>query len=209
MFTLSEDALQKRILGCGDGPASFTAEMPASGRPTVTSVDPLYAFEAADIARRIAETEQLIMAEVRAHAGRFKWSCFENPEALLGARKQAMSLFLEDYERGKRQKRYVAGALPRLSFTAGAFDLCVCSHLLFLYSDQLTLAFHQRSITELLRLAPEVRIYPLRDLNHAVSVYLEPVCHALQAEGFETGVVPVDYEFIPGATQMLRVSRKG
>ena len=46
MFTLSEEDLQKRILGCGDGPASFNAEMTASGKPTVTSVDPLYAFEA-------------------------------------------------------------------------------------------------------------------------------------------------------------------
>lgn len=209
MFTLSEQDLQKRILGCGDGPASFNAEMTASGKPTVTSVDPLYAFEAADIARRIAETEQLIMAEVRAHAGRFKWAWFENPEALLGARKQAMSLFLEDYGRGKRQKRYVASALPHLAFAAGAFDLCVCSHLLFLYSDQLTLAFHRRSITELLRLAPEVRIYPLRDLNHAVSVHLGPVCHDLHARGFAAEIVPVGYEFIPGANQMLRVRRNG
>ena len=89
MFTLSEADLQKRILGCGDGPASVNAEMTASGRPTVTSVDPLYAFSAADITRRIAETERLIMAEVRAHAVRFKWSWFENPEALLRARKHA------------------------------------------------------------------------------------------------------------------------
>ena len=139
MFALLEQDLQKQILGCGDGPASFNAEMTASGRPTVTSVDPLYAFNAADIARRIAETEQLIMAEVRAHADRFKWSWFENPEELLRARKQAMSLFLEDYERGKRQKRYVAQALPRLAFVADAFELCVCSHLLFLYSEQLPL----------------------------------------------------------------------
>ncbi len=27
MFALSEEELQKRILGCGDGPASFNAEM--------------------------------------------------------------------------------------------------------------------------------------------------------------------------------------
>jgi hypothetical protein len=106
MFSLSEADLQRRILGCGDGPASFNAEMTASGRPTVTSVDPLYAFEAADIARRLTEAERLVMAEVRTHAAEFKWSWFEDPEALLRARKQAMAVFLEDYERGKRQRRY-------------------------------------------------------------------------------------------------------
>ncbi|MBV9489528.1 MAG: hypothetical protein JO069_07375 [Verrucomicrobia bacterium] len=149
------------------------------------------------------------MAEVRAHADRFKWSWFENPEALLGARKQAMSRFLEDYERGKRQRRYVAQALPRLDFAADAFELCVCSHLLFLYSEQLSLGFHRRSITELVRLAPELRIYPLRDLSHGVSPHLEPVCHDLHAGGWVTEVIPVEYEFIPGANQMLRVRRKG
>lgn len=107
MFALSEGDLQKRILGCGDGPASFNAEMTYSGRQTVTSVDPLYAYNLSDIARRIAETEQLIMADVRTNAASFKWSWFEDPDALLVARKKAMSIFLEDYESGKQQQRYV------------------------------------------------------------------------------------------------------
>jgi hypothetical protein len=70
MFALSEEDLQKRILGCGDGPASFNAEMTSSGRQTVTSVDPLYAFSVPDITRRITETEQLIMADVRTNAAK-------------------------------------------------------------------------------------------------------------------------------------------
>ena len=93
---LSEEDLHKRLLGCGDGPASFNAEMISSGRQTITSVDPLYACNAADIARRIAETEKLIMADVRANLGTFNWSWFENPDALLRARKKAMSLFLDE-----------------------------------------------------------------------------------------------------------------
>lgn len=210
MFALSEADLQRRILGCGDGPASFNAEMTASGRPTVTSVDPLYEFEAADIARRITEAERLVMAEVRTHAAEFNWSWFEDPEALLRARKHAMAVFLEDYQRGKRQRRYLAGALPQLDLAADAFDLCVCSHLLFLYSNQLSLDFHRRGIAELLRLAPKVRLYPLREhLSYALSPHLEPVCRELQAQGFRTEVVPVGYEFFPGANQMLRVRRQG
>jgi hypothetical protein len=43
MFSLSEVDLQSRILGCGDGSASFNAEMNAQGR-RVISGDPIYAF---------------------------------------------------------------------------------------------------------------------------------------------------------------------
>ena len=55
MFGLNEADLGGRILGCGDGPESFNAELYAQGR-TVVSVDPLYAVSAAAIERRIEET---------------------------------------------------------------------------------------------------------------------------------------------------------
>jgi hypothetical protein len=35
MFALSEEDLSKRILGCGDGPASFNAELTRRGRMAV------------------------------------------------------------------------------------------------------------------------------------------------------------------------------
>ena len=41
MFSLSEGDLTRRILGCGDGPASFNAELSARGG-NVVSVDPLF-----------------------------------------------------------------------------------------------------------------------------------------------------------------------
>jgi len=43
MFSLSADDLKKSIVGCGNGPASFNAEMRRMGR-RVVSVDPLYQF---------------------------------------------------------------------------------------------------------------------------------------------------------------------
>ena len=41
MFNLSKIDLEKKILGCGDGPASFNAEMTKLNR-NVISVDPIY-----------------------------------------------------------------------------------------------------------------------------------------------------------------------
>lgn len=41
MFELSEQDLNKRILGCGDGPASFNAEATKRGSKVI-SCDPVY-----------------------------------------------------------------------------------------------------------------------------------------------------------------------
>jgi hypothetical protein len=55
MFALSHGDLQRRIPGCGDGPASFNATATRRGSHVV-SVDPLYAYDAADIRNRIDAT---------------------------------------------------------------------------------------------------------------------------------------------------------
>ena len=55
MFTLSDGDLDLRILGCGDGPASFNAEATRGGA-TVVSCDPIYQWEADHIRERIAAT---------------------------------------------------------------------------------------------------------------------------------------------------------
>ena len=52
MFNLSETDLNAKILGCGDGPASFNAEMTKLGY-SVTSFDPIYQFSAQQIEERI------------------------------------------------------------------------------------------------------------------------------------------------------------
>jgi len=44
----------------------------------------------------------------------------------------AMQEFLADYRAGGREGRYMAATLPHLPFADGAFDLALCSHLLFL-----------------------------------------------------------------------------
>jgi hypothetical protein len=45
MFSLLETDLSAKILGCGDGPASFNAEMTELGH-SVVSIDPVYQFSA-------------------------------------------------------------------------------------------------------------------------------------------------------------------
>ena len=55
MFDLSEVDLARTILGVGDGPASFNAEMHARGR-RVVSCDPIYVFKSDQIRSRVEAT---------------------------------------------------------------------------------------------------------------------------------------------------------
>lgn len=154
MFNLSDVDLRGTILGCGDGPASFNAEMTAFGY-RVTSVDPIYAFSAAEIRRWVQETYHPILSQAEANAERYVWDYFPDAQALGRARLRAMETFLADLGAGLAEGRYVPGALPSLGFADRQFSLALCSHLLFLYSAQLSLDFHLDAIAELLRVSSE------------------------------------------------------
>ncbi len=206
MFSLHDDDLKLSILGCGDGPASFNAELSALGG-RVTSVDPIYQFEAEEIRQRVEETYSIVVEQTRAAAHRFVWSRFKDADDLGRARLEAARLFLEDYERGREENRYIAASLPTLPFEDRAFELGLCSHLLFLYSDQLDLEFHLASMRELGRVCCEVRAFPLLDLSGERSKYLQPILEALRAEGFEAEVKRVNYEFQRGGNEMLVARR--
>ena len=206
MFNLSEVDLNLKILGCGDGPASFNAEMTKQGH-NVVSIDPIYQFSAAQIRQRVEDTYETVISQVRQNSDRYIWQNFENPEELGQARLAAMETFLLDYEIGKNQRRYLHQSLPSLEFSDQQFELCLCSHLLFLYSDQLSLEFHLAAILELLRVAAEVRIFPLLKLNNERSPYAEIVVQELLNQGFKVHVPVVGYEFQKGGNQMLKITR--
>lgn len=204
MFALDETDLAKPILGVGDGPASFNAEINALGGQVV-SIDPIYAFSAAEIEVRVEQTYPTIVDQVRQTAGRYRWEQFRDAEDLGRYRLVTMNRFLSDYELGRKTGRYVAGQLPTLSFPDQAFALSLCSHLLFLYSGHLSEQFHYASIKELLRVSADVRIFPLQTLNGQLSPYVTPVIEALTKESIRVERVPVTYEFQRGANEMLRI----
>ena len=103
----------------------------------------------------------------------------------------AMECFLDDYEQGKASGRYINASLPALPFKEADFDLALCSHYLFLYSEHVDLFQHILSIKELCRVAKEVRVYPLLALDGLKSQHLEPVIDSLTTSGFDA--------FLPGS----------
>jgi hypothetical protein len=204
MFSLSERDLELKILGCGDGPASFNSEASRRGW-RVVSCDPIYQWSASDIRSRVAETYEQIMEQTRQNADEFVWTSIPSVEELGRRRMAAMEAFLDDYDAGKTEGRYVAGSLPVLPFADDTFDLALCSHLLFLYTAQLGEDFHKSAVRELRRVAREVRIFPLLALGGERSPYVETVAALAHAAGDEAVVETVPYEFRRGGNQMMKV----
>ncbi len=206
MFALSDADLEKRILGCGDGPASFNAAMHRQGKKAV-SVDPIYQFSAEQIRGRVQEAYRTIIEQLVANQSAYVWTTIPSPQDLGRIRMEAMEEFLADYGPGKSGGRYLPHDLPELPFADGEFDLALCSHLLFTYSGQLSAEFHCRAVLEMCRVAREVHVFPLLDHGGQSSPHVEAVCRMVEAKGCRSVIEPVDYEFQRGANRMLRICR--
>ena len=204
MFALSEAELRLRIVGCGDGPASFNAEATRRGA-RVISCDPIYRWETAEIRDRIAATYDQILDQTRLNAEEFIWDSIRSVGELGQVRMAAMQDFLDDYGPGKIQGRYVDAELPSLPFSAGSFDVALCSHFLFLYTDQLGAAFHRSAIQEMCRVASEVRIFPLLALGGRRSPYVDANVEDFRHSGYDVSIENVPYEFQRGGNQMMRI----
>ncbi len=206
MFDLTETDLRRRILGCGDGWASFNAEMTRRGF-SVISCDPVYAHGAAEIERQFERGLEPLLSQVRANPRNYVWGFHRDLDALRQCREAVMRTFVSDYPAGLAAGRYVAGSLPSLPFADGRFDLALCSHLLFLYSELRSLDFHLQAIRELCRVAGEVRVFPVVGLDCEPSPHLAPIQQQLGSAGFQVEVRKVKYQLQRNGDEMMSVSR--
>ena len=204
MFALTGTDLKRSILGCGDGPAGFNAGLTERGG-RIISVDPIYIFDASQINKRISETRKTVMSQIRENQNEFIWNAIASIGELERIRMSAMDTFLADYETGKRKGRYIAGELPALPFQNGSFDLALSSHFLFLYSTHLSAWFHYQALREMLRIAREVRIFPLLALDGTPSPHLSFVTKNLSNQGYDIKIKRVSYELQRGGNEMLIV----
>lgn len=205
MFNLTSKELQLKILDCAGGPASFNVEMTKQGYSVISS-DPIYQFSVVEITQRIQETAQKIVEGTQATRDAFVWEDIQSPEHLKEVRMAAMAKFLEDLPTGIQQGRYITSELPTLPFDNNQFELALCSHFLFTYSDLLSEEFHLASIQELCRVATEVRIFPLlNSFSAEVSELVPLVRKSLSLQGYNLEIKQVPYEFQKGGNQMLKI----
>ncbi|MCK9293897.1 MAG: hypothetical protein M0P70_02340 [Desulfobulbaceae bacterium] len=204
MFSLTPADLRQKILGCGDGPAGFNSILSGHGGKIV-SVDPIYAFSAGQIRERIDATFALVLDQTAKNSDEFRWDTIPSVAELGRLRLAAMTEFLRDFDQGRAEGRYLAGALPRLPWQNREFGLALCSHLLFLYSEQLSAEFHVAAIRELCRVAHEARIFPLLELGARKSRHLAQVMEKLDQDHYRLAIRQVAYEFQKGGNEMLVV----
>jgi len=208
MFDLTTTDLQQKILDCASGPASFNVEMTEQGY-SVISCDPIYQFSTQQIAQRIAETYPIIMQGVAQNLDSYVWQDIQTPEQLGEVRMVAMKQFLADFETGKQEHRYQTAELPKLPFQQQQFNLALCSHFLFSYSEQLGWEFHRTAIAELCRVAKEARIFPLLTISGEPSPFVAPIQTELKQLGYDVQIRPVNYEFQRGGNQLFQVCSNG
>lgn len=207
MFALTEKELRRSILSVADGPASFNAEGTHLGY-RITSVDPLYCFEVSDIKQQFDAVVDNIISQVESTPDDWVWSYHRSPSDLRKNRERAIQQFCQDFEQGKADGRYKLGKLPQLGCADASYDLGLCSHFLFLYSDQFDQAFHLDSICELLRVCQEVRIFPLLTLGLQTSPHLEFVIANLEKMGYRCDIQPVAYELQCHGNKMLKITAR-
>ncbi len=204
MFDLKDNDFNKKILGCGDGPAGFNSEMTLRGC-NVISIDPIYCMNADDIEYRIHETYEEVISQTYRNQEKFIWEKIRSVEELGKTRMRAMRQFLMDFEKGKSEGRYIPAELPVLPFKDEEFDIALSSHFLFLHAENLSLDFHIQSVREMLRVAKEVRIFPLLNVNGIESSYVDNIRTTFKNEGKTVEITIVPYEFQIDGNKMLRI----
>ena len=205
IFKLTDSDLKSKIISFGDGPASFNSEMTKLGN-TVVSLDPIYQFTKNELKQRIDETKETVIEQMKANQENFVWKNIKNVSELEQIRMHAMMNFLDDFELGKKQERYIYHELPNpTKYNNLEYDLGLSSHFLILYS-QLGIDFHIKAITEMLRICKEIRIFPILNLNAMESEVLEDIISHFN-DDFAVNIESLDYEFQKGGNKMLVIKR--
>lgn len=206
MFGLSDTELNGKIAGFGDGPASFNAECCRHGGH-VTSFDPIYRFPVDKVQMCLCEAKRQMVEE----AGKNRFHDLKTTEKTIDEiemhHKDATQTFLDDFEQGKREGRYIDHELPfRIPFPDGTFDLGLSSHFLMLYT-KLGINFHLQSLEEMLRICHEIRIFPTVDTSGRKTPLSEKVLEHF-ADAYDVSTQKTGCHFMNGGNEMLVIRKK-
>ena len=205
MFMLSDEDMKKRIAGFGDGPASFNYQAMISGC-NVTSFDPIYRFSRSQLEARINEVRSVVMKQMSENMENYVWNKTKSLEELESIRMSSMKLFLQDYEQGVKDKRYICHELPdRIDYPNDSFDIGLSSHFLLMYTS-LGYDFHIAAISEMLRVCKQVRIFPLCDLDSSASEMIDRVIDFFR-KSYDVDIRYTNYEFQKGANKLLVINK--
>jgi hypothetical protein len=166
------------------------------------SADPAYALAPAEVVERCRAGLERGIAYLEENLESYVWTFFSSLDDLRRRRAAALDEFARDF--AGADERYVVAALPHLPFGDGRFRLALSAYLLFAYPDHLDEDDHERALRELLRVArEEVRVFPLIDTAYVRHPGIDDLRRRLGADGVESEVQRVDYEFQRGGNEVL------
>jgi hypothetical protein len=178
LFDLTPEDLSKKIVDFPASLNSFSVELLEKNQQVV-ACDQVYGDP--DALQKLSNT------------------ILENPQ--LSGRASILNKFDVDFKRGQKENRYVQGGFPHLPFKDHQFDLMLSSF--FFFSPESTLESCWHNLMEMLRVATEVRIYPLL-LDQSATALLGSLMLKLQMESFGVEVRSVTFPKLPNSA-MLRV----
>lgn len=201
MFDLTEAELNMSILDCRAGASAFAADVHKRGGKAV-AIDPLYHYDEPTIKKHVLQAKK----EWLEGSAQQKYQLsVPNIESFIEIHETNVDVFLKDYAQGKKEGRYLDNSLPILPFEDETFDLALVSHYLFTYTDELSLEFHSQALMELLRVANEVRIFPLVNHQGQISDHVGQLVVFCQEQGIDTELKSVNYQIQHKGNAMLRV----
>lgn len=209
IFGLDENILREGpVLDCAAGAASFSAEARQLGIDA-TACDIVYGLPFERLLQKSEDDLAHVFEKVKEVSHLYTWKYYKNMADVVRHRKKALELFTGDFPKGYQDGRYVSCVLPKIPFPDGAFNLVLSGHFLFLYGDRLDLEFHKACLRELVRVTKgEVRIFPLLGLDAKPYPYMDDILSFLDTMEVKAGIEEVPFEFLFGATQMMRIKRK-
>ena len=203
MFDLSKANFNSRILEYGCGPTAINAELHLENN-CIVSCDPLFALNAEVLAAKVEGIIEDRIVRAKQRQAEFDLSRYGGFEQFIAYRREGLNAFFADYVQGKMAHRYQSMPDGKLPFTDFNFDLALCSNYLFADPDDQDVEFCLYVISELVRVAKEVRIYPLDHLGQ-ISTMLGPVLLGLQQQNLGVEVKEVHYPSPSSAGAMLKV----
>ena len=146
------------------------------------------------------------MKQMSENKENYVWNKIKSLDELEAIRMTSMKLFLQDYEKGLKEHRYVFHELPdRIDYPDDSFEIGLSSHFLLMYTS-LGYDFHIAAISEMLRVCKQVRIFPLCDLDSTTPEMIDRVI-AYFRERYIVDIKCTDYEFKKGADKLLVINK--
>ena len=206
MFGLCDTELNGKIAGFADGPASFNAECCQQGGQVV-SFDPVYRYPVEKLELCLQEAKRLMFEDICKNTPLDGSIAARNIDELEKHHMEATRTFLDDYEKGKTEGRYIDHELPfKIPFPDYSFDLGLSSHFLMLYPG-LGINFHLQALEEMLRICHEIRVFPTVDKTGKPCGLTDRLIGHF-CEDYKVTLKKTACHYMNGAHEMLVIGRK-